>query len=60
VKNKRQAEPSPRSKHISKVAWWFEDAGGIYVIHQPEPGTATLRITWSELLKAAKRCGRSL
>ena len=56
---------SNKPKKITDEAWWYEDAGGISVIHELRTNghyirTDTLRIPWHKLMLAAKRCGRML
>lgn len=51
------AKPSRSPKTIDADSWWYEDERGIRVVcavGRPY----TMRIPWSKILKAAKRCGR--
>lgn len=60
---RKDRKPSLRPKAISKTAWWYEDKRGIDVVTEFRKGgdymgTITNRIRWSQIIKAAKRCGQ--
>jgi hypothetical protein len=52
-----KAKPSRRPKNV-KGGWWYEDERGIDVLAQrPGADALVVRLMWTELLKAARRCG---
>ena len=56
---RRKPSLNPHSARTGGVdGWWYEDKHGIDVYEHCGPGViAHVRIYWSDLLKAAKRCG---
>ncbi len=51
---------SNRPQNVTDACWYYEDAGGIYVLITPPGGgdAITARIPWYRLAKSMKRARR--
>ncbi len=63
IKTRREPSPKPKSiRGFKDTAWWYEDRGGILIVHEIRDATGSFvrtdqfRIPWSQLEAAHKRC----
>lgn len=59
--SERKAKPHLEPHNISDTVWWYEDHGGIDVIHHIRVDgrwvrTDQIRIPWRTLIPAMERC----